>query len=79
MFNVINERDNVLDTADNDNGDDANKKSIDDQEDMFDAVEDNGDNSDTNKMTTLVGFSFFFNTSTLTYHSFIQLQSSLVG
>jgi hypothetical protein len=59
MFDVINKRDDVLDAADNDNQDDANKKSIDNQEDTFDAVEDDGDNSNTNKMTPLDGFGFF--------------------
>jgi hypothetical protein len=79
MFDVDDERDDVLDTADNDDGDDDNKKSINDWEDTFDVVEDDGDNLDTNKMTPLEGFIFFFDTSTLTYHSFFQSQSSLVG
>ncbi len=78
MFDVINKRDDILDTADNDDGDDANKKSINNQEDTFDAVKDIGDDLDTNKMTPLDGF-IFFDTSTLTYRSFFQLQSSLVG
>ncbi len=38
MFDVVDKRDDVLDAADNDNRDDANKKSIDDQKDTFDAV-----------------------------------------
>jgi hypothetical protein len=79
MFNVVNKRDDVLDAADNDNRDDTNKKSIDNCEDTFDAAEDNGDDLDTNKTTPLDGFSFFFDTSTLTYRSFFQLQSSFVG
>jgi hypothetical protein len=79
MFDVVNKRDDVLDAADNDDGDHANKKSIDDQEDTFNAVEDGRDNSDTNKTMPLDGFGSFFNTLTLTYSSFFQLQSSLVG
>ncbi len=79
MFNVVDKRDDVLDAADNDNRDDANKKSIEDQKDTFNAVEDNREDSDTNKMTPSDGFVFFFNTSTLTYRSFFQSQSSLVG
>jgi hypothetical protein len=79
MFNVVNKRDDVLDAADNNNGDNADKKSIDDLEDTFDAVEDDGDDLDTKKTTPLDGFGFFFDTSTLTYRSFFQSQSSLVG
>jgi len=79
MFDIDDERDDVLDAADNDNRDDANKKSIEDQKDTFNAVEDNREDSDTNKMTPSDGFVFFFNTSTLTYCSFFQSQSSLVG
>jgi hypothetical protein len=59
MFDVINKRDDILDAADNDNGDDTNKKSINNQEDTLDAVEDDGDDSDTNNMTPLDGFIFF--------------------
>jgi hypothetical protein len=59
MFDVVNETNDVLDAADNDDGDDANKKAINNQEDTFDAVVDNGDNLDTNKMTPLDGFVFF--------------------
>jgi hypothetical protein len=60
MFDVANKRDDILATADNNNGDEANKKSTKNQEDSFDAVEDNRDNSDTNKTTPLDGFDFFF-------------------
>ncbi len=59
MFDVIDKRDDVLDAAGNNNGDDANKKSINDWEDTFDAVEDDGDNSDTNTTMPLDGFGFF--------------------
>jgi hypothetical protein len=59
MFNVVNERDDVLDAADNNDGDDANKKSIGNQEDTFNVVEDNRDYSDTNKTTPSDGFGFF--------------------
>jgi hypothetical protein len=79
MFNVVNKRDDVLDAADNNDKDYANKKSIDNHEDTFDEVEDDGDDSDTNKTTPLDGFGFFPDTLTLTYRSFFQLQSSLVG
>jgi hypothetical protein len=59
MFDVVNKRDDVLDAADNNDGDDANKNSIDDQEDTFDVVEDDGDDLDTNKMLPLDRFVFF--------------------
>jgi hypothetical protein len=78
MFNVVDTSNDVLDAAGNNNGDDTDKKSIDNQEDMFYVMEDDRDDLDTNKMTPLDGF-FFFDTSTLTYRSFFQLLSSLVG
>ncbi len=59
MFDVVNKSDDVLDAADNNNRDDTNKKFIDNWEDMFDAVEDDRDDSDTNKTTLLDGFVFF--------------------
>jgi hypothetical protein len=59
MFDVVNERDNVLNAADNDDRDDANKKSIDYQEDTFNAVENNGDDLNTNKTMPLDGSGFF--------------------
>jgi hypothetical protein len=46
--------------TDNNDGDDAaDKKSVDDREDTVNAVEDNGDNSETNKMLPSDGFRFF--------------------
>jgi hypothetical protein len=59
IFNVNNRRDDILEAADIDNGDDAKKKSINDRDDTFEAVEDDGDNSDTNKATPFNGFNFF--------------------
>ncbi len=79
MFDILDKRDDVLDAADSNDGDDANKKSINNWENTSNAVEDYGDDSDTNKMTPLDGFGFFPDTLTLTYRSFFQLQSSLVG
>ncbi len=60
MFDVVKKRDDVLNAADYDNGDDGNKKSINNWEDTFDAVEDDGDDLDTNKTTPLDGFVFFW-------------------
>jgi hypothetical protein len=70
MFDVINDKDDINDATDNHNGDDtADKKSIDDQEDTVDAVEDNGDDSATNKTLPSDGFRFLLDSSTLTYRS----------
>jgi hypothetical protein len=60
MFDVVDKSNDVLDAADNNDGDDTNKKSINDQEDTFDAVENDGDDLDNNKTTTLDGFVFLF-------------------
>ncbi len=60
MLDVVYKRDDVLDTADNNNRDDTNKKSINNWEDRFNAVEDDRDDSDTNKMTPSDGFGFFW-------------------
>jgi hypothetical protein len=60
MFDVINNRDDVFDTTDNDDEDDlADKKSVNNQEDTVNAVEDNGDDSETNKTLPLDGFRSF--------------------
>ncbi len=60
MFYIVADRDHVFDITDNDNGDDAvDKKSVDDQEDTVYAVEDNGDDSETNKMLPLNRFCYF--------------------
>ncbi len=59
MFDVVDKSDDVLDAADNNNRDDTDKNSIDDQEETFNAVEDNGDNSDTNKTMPLDRFFFW--------------------
>ncbi len=59
MFNVVDDRDDVFNTTDNDEGDDAaDKMSIDDQEDTVDAVDDNRDNLETNKKLPLGGLLF---------------------
>ena len=60
MFDVVDDRDDIFDTTDNEDGDDAaDKKSVDDQENTVKAVEDNRDDSETNKMLPLDGFCFF--------------------
>ncbi len=59
IFNVNDKRDDVLEAADINNRDDAKKKSINNRDDTFEAVEDDGDNSDTNEATPFNGFDFF--------------------
>jgi hypothetical protein len=59
-FDVVNDRDEVFNATEDDDGDyKADKKSIDNQEDTVDVVEDNGDNLETNKKLPLDGFRFF--------------------
>jgi hypothetical protein len=77
IFDVDDKRDDVLEAADIDDGDDAKKKSIDNLDNTLEAVEDNGDNSDTNKATPFNGF-FFFKILSLTYHSVCPSQSSFL-
>jgi hypothetical protein len=48
MFEVVNNTEDNFDTADNDDGDDAKKRSINDQEDTVEGVENNGDDLTTN-------------------------------
>jgi hypothetical protein len=77
IFDVNDKRDDVLNAADIDDGDNIDKKFVDEQEDTFNAMEDNGDDSDTNKIAPTDGFGilqcfnadlpFFF----LSYSSFV--------
>ncbi len=60
MFNIVNSRDDVFITTDNNDGDGAaDKKSVDNQQDTVNAVEDNGDDSETNNTLPLDGFHYF--------------------
>ena len=70
MFEVVNNTDNDFDTADNDDGNDAKKRSINNQEDTVKGVENNGDDSTTNEPTTADTVGFFsgvFNADLLTF------------
>ncbi len=67
MFEVVDDTDKDFDTADNDNGDDAKKRSFDDQEDTIEGVENNGDDSTTNEPTTADTVRFFSEFLLLTY------------
>ncbi len=59
IFDVDDKRDDVVEGADIDDGDDAKKKSINDRDDRFEAMEDDGDDSDTNKATPFDGFDLY--------------------
>ncbi len=60
MFELVNETDDDFDTADNDDGDDAKKKSVDDRDDTVEGVETNGHVSANNKPTAADTFLVFF-------------------
>ncbi len=66
MFEVVNNTDDNFDTADNNDGDDAKKRSINNREDTIEGVENNGDNSTPNEPTT-ADTVFFLEFSMLTY------------
>jgi hypothetical protein len=66
MFEVIDNTDDDFDTADNNDGEDAKKRSVDDREDTVEGVENNGDDSTTNEPTT-ADTVFFPQYSMLTY------------
>jgi hypothetical protein len=59
IFDVNNKRDDVLEAADIDDGDDAKKKSINNWDNTFEAMEVDGDDSDTNEATPFNKFDFF--------------------
>ena len=68
MFQVVDDTDGDFDIADNEDGDDAKKKSVDDREDTVEGVENNGDDSTTNEEPTTADTArFFLGFSTLTY------------
>ncbi len=67
MFEVFDNTDDDFDTADNDDGDNAKKRSVDNQEDTVEGVENNGDDLTTNEPTTVDTVHFFSEFSTLTY------------
>ncbi len=60
MFDVVDDRDDIFNTTDNDNGDDAADKTFaNNWEDTVDVVEDNRDDLETNKTLPFDGFRFF--------------------
>ncbi len=67
MLEVIDDTDNDFDTADNNDGNDAKKRSVSNQEDTVEGVENNGNNLTTNEPTTADAVCFFLEFLTLTY------------
>ena len=60
MFEVVDNTDGDFDIADNEDGNDAKNKSIDDQEDTGKRVENNGDDLTTNEEPTTADTVLFF-------------------
>ncbi len=67
MFKVVDNTDDDFDTADNDDGNDAKKRSVNNREDTVEGVENNGDDLTTNEPMTADTVRFFSEFSTLTY------------
>ncbi len=78
MFEVVDNTDNEFDTADNDDGNDTKKRSVDDQEDTVEGVENKGDNSTTNEPTTLDTVCFFLGVFDADLPTFVFLRGALL-
>ncbi len=78
MFEVVDDTDDDLDTADNDNGNNAKKRSVDDQEDTVKEVENNGDDSTTNEPTTADTVCFLFRIFDADLPTFVFLRGALL-
>ncbi len=78
MFEVVDNTDDDFDTADNDNGNDAEKRSVDDQEDTVKGVENKGANSTTNEPTTADTVRFFFGVFDADLPTFVFLRGALL-
>ena len=79
MFEVVDNTDNDFDTADNDDGDDAEKRSVDDREDTIKGVENNGDESTTNEEPTTADTArFFFRDFNADLPTFVFLRGALL-
>ncbi len=79
MFEVVDDTDGDFDIADNEDGDDAKKKSVDDQEDTIEGVENNGDDSTTNEEPTTADTArFFFRIFNADLPTFVFLRGALL-
>ncbi len=78
MFKVVDNTDDDFDTADNDDGDNAKKRSVDDRDNTIEGVENNGDDSTTNEPTTADTVLFFFGVFDADLPSFVFLRGALL-
>ncbi len=79
MFEVVDDTDGDFDIADNKDGDDAKKKSVNDREDTIKGVENNGDNSTTNEEPTTADTArFFFGDFNTDLPTFVFLRGALL-
>ncbi len=79
MFEVVDDTDGDFDIADNEDGDNAKKNSVDDQEDTIEGVENNGDDSTTNEEPTTADTArFFFGIFNADLPTFVFLRGALL-
>jgi hypothetical protein len=78
MFEVVNDTDNDFDTADNDDGNDAKKRSVNDRDNTVEGVENNGDDLTTNEPTTADTVRFFFGVLDADLPTFVFLRGALL-
>ncbi len=78
MFEVVDDTDDDFDRADNNNGKDAKKRSINDQEDTIEGVENNGDDSTTNEPMTADIVCFYFGVFDADLLTFVFLRGALL-
>ncbi len=78
MFEVVNDTDDNFDTADNDDGNDAKRRSVDDQDDTVEGEENIGDDLTTNEPTTADTVGFFFGVFDADLPNFVFLRGALL-
>jgi hypothetical protein len=78
MFKVIDDTDNGFDTADNNNGNNAKKRSVNNRDDTVEGVENNREDSTTNEPTTADIVRFFFGVFNADLPTFVFLRGALL-
>ncbi len=79
MFEVVDNTDGDFDIADNEDGNNAKKKSVDNREDTIKGVENNGDDSTTNEEPTTTDTArFFFGIFNADLPTFVFLRGALL-
>jgi hypothetical protein len=78
MFEVVDDTDNDFDTADNDDGNNTEKRFVDDQDNTVEGVENNRDDSTTNEPTTADTVHFFFGVFDTDLPTFVFLRGALL-